>query len=92
MLRKAEAPQWLEKQLGEKEREIRRVASAVLSRSRRRDLRAELALRWFEADEGWNGLRDYWSVLRSRGGMLSPPPRLDVDELLEEWQADADSQ
>ena len=81
----------LEKQLGEKQREIRRAASAVLSRSSRRKLRAELALRWFEADEEWSGLYDYWSVLRSRGGQQSPPPRLSIDELLEEWRADVDS-
>ena len=55
----------LEKQLDEsKEREkeplrivkeMRRVSSALLSRSSRRDLRTELALRCFEADAEWCG-------------------------------------
>ena len=30
------------------------------------------------------------NAMRSRGGLQSPPPQLNLDELLKEWQADVD--
>ena len=52
--------------------------------ARTRAQRAELALRWFEANAAWDVEWILWDV----GGSPSPPPRPDDEELISEWQAE----
>ena len=37
--------------------------------------RAELALRWLEADEKWRGLFECWDVISNHPGAPPPPPQ-----------------
>ena len=60
--------------LAQVSRELDDVADAALHTPTTRARRAELALRWLEADGVRCGQWIEWDVVRYRGGLLPPPP------------------
>ena len=68
-------------------REVSHVFAALDGQATRAQ-RAELALRWFEADAAWSGEWDAWDAVLDHGGPPGPPPRPDAKKLVSEWRAE----
>ena len=65
--------------LGQVKNEVDYVSEEAVYGQATRAQRAELALRWFEANAAWDVERILWDV-------PSPPARPDDEELISEWQ------
>ena len=70
--------------LAQVKNEVDYVSEEAVYGQATRAQRAELALRWFEANAAWDVEWILWDV----GGSPSPPPRPDDEELISEWQAE----
>ena len=70
--------------LSQVKNEVDYVSEEAVYGQATRAQRAELALRWFEANAAWDVEWILWDVGRSP----SPPPRPDDEELISEWHAE----